>query len=243
MQLEPNTCIMRDDINGNIYDPNIHRPKSNQPYQLIVLDPPYGKIAKGSWEHQGSDEILSRQLINLCHNLQVCSHPGAALYVYGGYGTPKNRVFYKFMIDLEIRTRWQIAAHITWSKKRAYGVQTNYLSTREEIAYCVLGNFKKPRVFNVPLLDEKRGYEGYDKKYPAKSEYKRRTMVWTDVTEILRGKVHECEKPKRLSEIIIETSSNAGDLILDGFAGSRNCATVAEQLKRHVISIELNPLL
>ena len=57
-------------------------------------------------------------------------------------------------------------------------------------------------------------------KYPAKSEFYRRTNVWDDVTELLRGKIHPAEKPARLAEIMIQTSSNPGDLVVDLFAGS-----------------------
>ena len=45
---------------------------------------------------------------------------------------------------------------ITWSKKRAYGVQHNYLQTREDLLYLVKGDIKKPTTFNVPYLDEKQ---------------------------------------------------------------------------------------
>jgi hypothetical protein len=58
----------------------------------------------------------------------------------------------------------------------------------------VKGNAKKPRVFNVPLLDKKRGYTGYNKKYPAKSEFFMRSNVWTDVTEIVQEKLHPTQK-------------------------------------------------
>lgn len=235
--------------------------------QLTVADPPYGKIVKNDWDQIESTK-LATDLVEWCNELSTICHPGAALYMWGGYGTPYNRAFYKFVLMLEQETDWQMAAHLTWHKKRAYGTSTNYLSTREEIAYCTLGNIKKPRVFNVPLLDVKRGYAGYSAKYSAKSEYLRRTMVWRDfvdlrlcgveaeviledlmtdeyrsmcwddITEIFRGKSHPCEKPQALSKVMIETSSNPGDWVLDAFAGSRNCAKVAEQLGRNCVSVE-----
>lgn len=77
-----------------------------------------------------------------------------------------------------------------------------------------------PKTFHVPLLETKRAYAGYNAKYPAKSEFYRRTNVWDDVTELLRGKIHAAEKPSRLAEIMIQTSSNPGDLVVDLFAGS-----------------------
>lgn len=226
------------DLVADIYDIESWKHHiGNNKLQLIVADPPYGNIVKQKWDNQ-PDAKLADDLVQWCKRLEPLCHEGAALYMWGGYGTPNNRAFYRFILGLEEQTNWRMSAHLTWHKKRAYGVQTNYLSTREEIAYCVLGNIKKPRVFNVPLLEKERGYEGYNEKYKAKSKYLRRTMVWNDITEIFKGKVHLCEKPKALSKVMVETSSNSGDLVLDAFAGSRNCARVAEELGREVISIE-----
>lgn len=96
----------------------------------------------------------------------------------------------------------------------------------------------KPATFHIPLLEEKRGYAGYNVKYPAKSEFLRRTNVWDDVTELFRGKIHPTEKPSRLAEIMIETSSNPGDLVLDPFAGSGSTGVAAKKLGREYLLIE-----
>lgn len=202
---------------------------------LIVTDPPYNiNIAK--WDRvEDLDDVLF-EFLNIYSHLLL---PNSAAYVFGGIGKPGNRPFFKFLSEVEDKTQFQLSNLITWSKKRAYGVQHNYLFTREEIAYLVLGSdIKKPRVFNVPYLDQLRGYEGYNKKYPAKSPYKRRTSVWTDVTEILRGKVHETEKPVKLINIMIEASSNPGETVLDQFAGSGSTAVSARGLGRRFVLIE-----
>ena len=231
--------MVRIDVVGDVYDLASFS-SIDKPYQLIIADPPYGNIVTDNWEHKGTDVELADQLITWCSNLEKFSHPGATLYMWGGYGTPGNRAFYRFVIGLEERTNWRMAAHITWSKRRAYGTSWNYLSTREECAYCVLGDVKKPRVFNVPLLSTERGYAGFNKDHPAKSPFYRRTMVWTDINEIFRGKKHQCEKKPDLSRIMINTSSNPGDLVLDAFSGSRNCAEEADRLGRDVISVDVD---
>lgn len=96
----------------------------------------------------------------------------------------------------------------------------------------------KPRTFNIPLLDVKRGYPGYNAKFPAKSEFLRRTNVWTDVTELFRGKIHPAEKPSRLAEIMIETSSLPGEVVLDPMAGSGSTGVAAMNLGRPSLLIE-----
>jgi DNA modification methylase len=173
--------------------------------------------------------------------LAALSAPGAALYIWGGIGRPGFRPFYRFLTEVEERTPYQLSSHITWAKKRAYGIQWGYLFTREELAYLVLGDIKKPRCFNVPLLETKRSYAGYDPKYPAKSEFYRRTNVWTDITEILRGKVHATQKPDRTSEIPIEVHTRPGEWVLDPFAGSGTTGRAARTLKRRFVLVERDP--
>jgi len=158
--------------------------------------------------------------------------------MWGGIGKPGMRPLYKFLARVEEETPWTISNHITWKKKRAYGIQWNYLFTREELIYMILGDEKKPLQFNIPLLDEKRGYAGYNAKYPAKSEYLRRTNVWTDITEIFRNKISNAQKPLRLYEIPIETHTNKGDIVLDTFAGSGTAAEAARKLGRRFILVE-----
>ena len=150
-----------------------------------------------------------------------------------------------------------------------------------------LGDVRKPRRFEIPLLEQKRGYEGYDKDHPAKSEFFRRTNVWTDVesdlsdleammekavdpsaselgrsvagmeacarllalknvrgdvwddiTEILRGKVHEAQKPRRLMEIPIEVHTNPDEVVFDPFVGSGTTAHAARHLGRRFVVVE-----
>jgi site-specific DNA-methyltransferase (adenine-specific) len=206
---------------------------------LIIADPPYGNIVNDRWDRiEQSAGGFSDWMISWTLFFEKMSLPGAALYVWGGIGKPGFRPFYRYLVEVEGRTSYQLSSHITWAKKRAYGIQWGYLFTREEIAYLTLGDIKKPRKFQVPLLDKKRGYAGYDSNHPAKSEYLRRTNVWTDITEILRGKVHTAQKPQRLAEIMIETHTDSGEWVLDPFCGSGSSAFAARQLGRRFILIE-----
>lgn len=213
------------------------------PLPLIIADPPYGNVVSDAWDRIDTNQ---RQFAEWMYAwTRVCaalSAPNAALYVWAGIGIPGFRPFYTYAANLEGETPYTLANHITWSKKRAYGIQHNYLFTREELLYLVNGSEpKKPRTFHVPLLDEKRGYAGYNKAYPAKSEFKRRTNVWTDVTEIFRGKIHVAQKPERLHEILIETHTEPGEWVLDPFGGSGTTARAAKKLGRKFILVENDP--
>jgi DNA modification methylase len=102
----------------------------------------------------------------------------------------------------------------------------------------VKGDIKKPRKFEIPLLDAVRPYAGYNPKYPAKSEFYRRTSVWDDVTEILRGKTHEAQKPKKLHEIPILAHTSEGETVLDPFAGSLMTGLAATSTGRGFVLVE-----
>lgn len=212
------------------------------PFPLIWFDPPYGHIVDDAWDATPDDQaVWAEALIGFACVLEQLALPGAALYTWGGYGRPRYRPFYLFLATVEHRTGWRLPTPITWKKKRAYGLAWNYLATREECGYFVLGDPKKPRLFNVPLLAEERGYAGYNKKFPAKSKYLRRTSVWTDITEILRGKRHVAEKPTALARIAIETHTAPGEIVLDPMAGSGSLGEAARQLGRRFVLIENDP--
>jgi site-specific DNA-methyltransferase (adenine-specific) len=195
------------------------RPEYLGVLDLVIADPPYGSaVLSEEWDKTSDYEQLG-------HLLGRVLKDGATAYVWGGTGKPKSRPFFKWLAHVEDETPLTLHNLITWSKKRAYGTPHNYLYTREECAMLVKG--ERPKTFHIPLLDQKRGYAGFDKDHPAKSEFLRRTNVWTDITEIFQGKIHPAEKPSRLAEIMIATSSNPGEFIVDPFAGSGSTGLAA----------------
>jgi len=205
---------------------------------LAILDPPYGNILSETWDKVGAIKPFVRRMLHWVSVTGKLMEKDSALLLWGGIGIENFRPLYLFLAHVEQKTDFSIANHITWSKKRAYGVSHNYLFTREELIYMTKGNPKTPRVFNIPLLKEIRGYPGYNSKYPAKSPYKRRTNVWTDATELFKDKLHPAQKPNTVYEVIIQTHSNVEDIILDPFAGSGVTGEVATQLGRRFILVE-----
>jgi len=215
---------------------------------LCIADPPYGNIVDKEWDRiEVDDREFCRWMVHWTKIIEAMSLPGAALYVWGGVGLPRDgkkppfRPFLRYLVEVELETGYSVGDLITWAKKRAYGTQTRLLFTREECAYLVLGHFKKPRRFKVPYLAKERGYAGYNSLYPARSPFLRRTNVWTDVTELFRGKVHPTQKPERLAEIMIETHTDTGEFVLDPFAGSGSTALAARKLGRRFVLVEQDP--
>lgn len=205
---------------------------------LVSTDPPYGNIVMESWDRiKVSDDEYADFMVKWTRLWSDLLLQGGAFYVWGGIGLPGFRPFIKYLARIE-DDNFKLSNLITWSKKRAYGVQNNYLFTREELAYFTKGNPKKPLKFNIPLLETKRGYAGYNPKYPAKSEYYRRTNVWMDVNEIFRGKLHPTQKPGRVVEIPIEVHTDPGDFVIDPFAGSGATAQAARKMGRRFVVVE-----
>lgn len=206
---------------------------------LIVCDPPYGNVLRDEWDRVKVTDVEFAQWMCDWTNLwRQALLPGGAFYVWGGVGRVGFRPFFKYVTLVEQKSQFELSNLVTWSKRRAYGTKNNYLFTREELAFFVNGSAKRPRVFNVPLLDKERGYAGYNKKYPAKSKYYRRTNVWTDVNEIFRGKVHVAQKPRRVIEIPIEVHTSCGEYVIDPFAGSGTTALAARALGRKFVVID-----
>lgn len=206
---------------------------------LIVTDPPYGKIVKEDWDKTDmTDDEFAEWMVEWTNLWEDALVDGGAFYVWGGLGTVGFRPFLKYISRVERPGKFEMSTMITWSKRRAYGIQWSYIFTREECAMFIKGDKKKPRTFNVPLLDTKRGYAGYNKKYPAKSEFYRRTNVWTDINEMFKGKLHPTQKSQRLYEVMIEAHTMPGEFVVDMFAGSGVCGLAARKLGRKFVLIE-----
>jgi DNA modification methylase len=205
----------------------------------IIADPPYGHIIKHSWDNEYDNQHAHAQwMLDWTQLWADPLTPGGAFWVWGSYGKPDFRPYFQYLANVEQAGILQIANYITWKKKRARGIQWGMLQTREDLAYMVRGTYNKPRCFTPPYLEEKRGYPGYNKQYPAKSEYLRRGSVWTDITEILRGKTHPTQKPTKLYTIMIEATTRPGDWIIDPFAGSGVTAHAARETDRRYVIIE-----
>ena len=206
---------------------------------LIIADPPYGNIVDEEWDKTTlSDTQFCKWMLDWTSKFQDLLVDRGAFYVWGGIGRKNFRPFMRYVADVESKTKLEIANYITWKKKRGIGTQYNYLFTREELLYMVKGKFNKPRMFNVPYLDEKRDYAGFNKKYPAKSMNYRRSNVWTDINEIFQGKKHPTQKTQKLHEVLIEVHTKKDEYVFDPFAGYGTTAHAARKLGRKFIVVE-----
>lgn len=66
------------------------------------------------------------------------------------------------------------------------------------------------------------------------------TDVWTDIDFYAKDRIHPTEKPYKLIERLILSSSNEGDIILDPFSGSGITGIVSSSLKRKCVLLEID---
>lgn len=233
-------------IKGNIEAPGGSPEKCR--LALTLTDPPFGNIVPDHWDKvESSDAAFAQWMVDWTNKISLMSLERSALYVFGGIGTPNFRPFYRYIVEAEIQTPYKLANHITWSKKRGYGIQHNYLFTREELAYLHLGDdIRKPRVFNVPLLDAKRGYAGYDKNHPAKSEFFRRTSVWRDiVAHVLKEGAYKAGRVD-VGQVLLDSiaenyRSDVWEDITEILRGKLHTAQKPERLMEIPIEVHTHP--
>jgi len=82
-----------------------------------------------------------------------------------------------------------------------------------------------------------RKARGEDQKEPL-------TDIWWDIHRIKHRRYrdyHPCQLPDALLERIIRLSTNPGDIVLDGLAGTGTTAVVAARLGRRYIAIDIDP--
>lgn len=207
-----------------------------QSIDLLYFDPPYGGVVNESWDNCWSSAVAYAQwLYGILELYKPLLTPTASVLFWGALGKHNHRPMYQaqMLIEQQNLLYWQDT--ITWKKRRAYGSHRRYLFTREELNFYTVDPEKW--TFNIPLTNELRGYAGFNKKYPAKSLYKRVSNVWVDIPELMRPK-RVCEKPDPITERVIRTHSNQGDLVCDPFCGLGTTARVSEKLGRRFIGCD-----
>jgi len=214
----------------------------NASVTLFVLDPPYFEIVAEEWDNQWtSKENYIHWMIGLLQSSIAKLKPNGSMLIFGGLGKHGSHPFWELCMAIEKQTSLTYRNTITWKKRRAYGKSHDYLFCREEIAWFSKSSERTEVVFNIPLLDVKRGYAGFNPKYPAKSEYKRVSNVWDDIPELMRP-ARTCEKPEPLYDRLIATHSNETDLVVDLFLGTGNSGVSSLRQRRRFLGCDTDGL-
>jgi site-specific DNA-methyltransferase (adenine-specific) len=241
------TC---DDIVGNVYLKMVLGDSLKEAAKLpagdidlVLADPPYGNIVKDRYDKITPQDLVDMLLAVVEASMRLLK-PGGSLILFGGVGSYKNRPLFEFLSRVENEIEGAFVRDvITWKKNRGYGTQTRYLFTREEIIWITKG--KEPAFFDKPYLDEKHSAATQamlkNAKYKTHSNHKRRSNVWADIKELMRGKVVTAQKPQKLYDVLIETHCPELGGIVDLFGGSGASAISANRLNRNILIYENDP--
>jgi DNA modification methylase len=205
--------------------------------ELVLTDPPYFEITKEGWDNQWKSEADYVEWLGfILKDLQPKLTKTGSLVFFMGLGKHGVHPIFDLVQNLE-RSYYTFRNWITWKKRRAYGKSHDYLYCREEILWFSKSPERTEVTFHIPLLDEKRGYAGFNENYPAKSEFKRVSNVWDDLPELMRPR-RACEKPAAVLQRLIATHSNPGDLVVDVCAGTGTTEDAALKLVRRFVGCE-----
>ncbi len=211
---------------------------------LTFLDPPFNQQKEySSCVDNLPEKVYWEMMREICAEIFEKTSNGGAVYFMQ---REKNA---EQILRVLRETNWTFQNLIIWKKMTsAVPGQARYGKAFQVIAFATKG--KRPRVFNrlrinPPLLKHHK-YERENGMFV--------TDVWDDIRELTSGyfagdeaikteygtRFHKQQSPLALLLRIILTSSDAGDFVLDPFAGTGTTAVVAKQLNRNSISIEID---
>lgn len=213
---------MRKLINGNCLE--ILDKLENNSVDLIVTDPPYKTTKRGGSGNAGG--MCKNKLFNdgkvFKNNDIKPSEYMSEFYRVLKEGTHcyimTNHVNLYEMLTVAQKVGFHFIKSLIWNKSNKIMGQS-YMSQFEYILFFRKGKFKKINKCGTADI----------------------LVVPNKKTKDKNGKnIHDTEKPVELMKILIENSSNEGDLILEPFAGVGSTCLACEETNRNYIAVELD---
>ena len=211
---------------------------------LLFADPPYNltkKFGKEKFSSRSSDEyeVWLDSWLRLCVPLLK---PTASIYICGDWRSSSaiQRVGSKY---------FKLQNRITWEREKGRGAKANWKNATEDIWFFTMSD---DFTFNLDAVKQRRRVmapyrengkpKDWDESANGNFRDTHPSNIWTDVTvpfwSMPENTDHPTQKPEKLLAKIILASTNAGDLILDPFAGSGTTAVAAKKLGRNFVAIE-----
>lgn len=199
------------------------------PADLVFADPPYdrGPEWHARWIAEAARVLRAGGSIYVCCDWRLSGAIQGLLEQH-----------------LKVRNR------ITWRREKGRGARRNWKQCMEDVWFATKGDdytfnlvkWKKPviapyREGGKPKDWVEEGGERYRWTHPSN--------IWTDLCvpfwSMPENTAHPFQKPEKLVERVILTSSNPGDLVLDPFMGSGTTAAVARRHGRRFLGFEIDP--
>lgn len=223
---------------------------------LAVNDPPYN-VKVGNVNSRNLSEVDIADYIhfsrNWVQNTLETLPSDAHFYVWLGANYKDDfKPLPDFMLMMRDFDQVTPRNFITLRNQRGYGTQNNWMWVRQELLHYVKG----APSFKVVYTDIPKILSGYYKEVNgrvtenlerSKSSTIRPGNVWVDIQQVfyrMEENVPGCyaQKPLKAIERIVETSSRAGETIVDLFGHSGTTLIAGERLKRRVFTCDVDPV-
>lgn len=218
---------------------------------LVFADPPYN-IKKADWDNFASQEVYIQWSLRWIKEAARVLKATGSLYICG---------FSEILADLRHPASQYFAAcrWLVWHYRNKANLGNDWGRSHESILH-----FRKSKDFALRVDPVRIPYGQHTLKYPVHPQAttsnfgngKKREEHWTphplgakpkDVIEIpttcngMGEKTpHPTQKPEELLRRLLLAATDAGQLVLDPFAGSGTALVVAEQLGRAWLGCEIN---
>lgn len=224
-------------------------------FQLIVADPPYFQVLLGEkWDNQWRTPedylVWMKKWAVACHSKL---RDDGLLYIFGQLG--KREHTWIHACSMLCRA---LAFHdmIVWDRAVGYNERSDSFTPQYEMAIALKKSADARPYFDkdaVRVTYDEATIAEYlrDKRYKdliQREEHLRKGKYATNILRVpsLKGtskeKIgHPSQKPIKLIEMLVQSSSKEGDWVLDPFIGSGTTAEAAEALKRKWVGIEIDP--
>lgn len=222
--------------------------------QLIIADPPYGNVlVDQTWDTDRDEESYLDWTEGWATAALAKLRPNGLMYVFGQLGQREHRWIKVAALLCRLGA---FHDQLIWDRAVGYNERGNSFTPAYEICLAI-----KQTAAAKPYFDKDAVRIPYDAgtiaKYLKDKRYKDREARRTHLekgkyaTNILRvpslkgsskEKVgHPSQKPERLIQMLVSSSSKPGDLVLDPFFGSGTTGVVCQKWGRPWIGIEKDP--
>lgn len=198
---------------------------------LVFADPPYDRGADLEWNDSWIREC-ARVL-----------RPDGSIYVCSDWKTSG-------VLQQILKTHFIVRNRITWRREKGRGAVRNWKNTMEDIWFATKGKrypfttVKWKKSVLAPYRDPRGRPKDWIQRNGERYRWTHPSNIWIDLCvpfwSMPENTPHPYQKPEKLVERILKSSSHRGDRVLDPFMGSGTTAVVARRLGRRFLGFEIN---
>ena len=231
---------------------------------LIVTSPPYGLARKHDYGGIASDGYVEWFLPRAAEMLRVLKPSGSFVLNLkeGCFKGERHPYVYDLVLAMRRRQGWRLVDEFVWHKKNSvpgkwptrfrdgwerlfHFTKSPEFKMRQDSVRVPISEASKDRVKNLNSKDIHRTQSSTGSRFTRNYAYHiGKTEVYPDNVlqmAVVSGNVgHSAPFPRKLPEFFIKLFTDAGDVVLDPFAGSGTTCKEALRLSRVPIGIEIN---